>query len=524
MKTKSDARIERRIVTGLILSTEYIEKVIPLLKIKWLKTQESKRITSWCLKYFKKFKQAPKGEIQNIYLSKMESLDNDVAGLIEDTLSSLSKEFKRKKLKFNVEYLFDETEKYLKKRQLQELIELAQEELDNDDLLEATLLASNFTPIETIKSNGVVPLGSAESIRKTYEDQFNPLFNYGNTPLGGMLNRSFCRGCFVSILAQNKLGKSFWLMDFGMKAIQAGCKVAFFQAGDMSREQQERRQGIWLTKKSDLPEYCNTLYIPTLDCVYNQNGECNLKRESTESPFDNYTVDQLRGQAQDNNVTQKELKDCVNDNPKHKPCYNCLRGLGKNAFRFKGTIWYNKRKPVKPLIWKDVYKIVNKKWKKKLQRMRLVSYSTDTLTVNMIKQELNIMEKQGFIADVVLIDYIDLLAPDTDTKTMSLRDQENMKWKRMRSLSLSKNNLIITPTQADAKSFNQKILNKTNFSEDKRKLDHCTAMYGLNMTEQEKKKGVSRINDLVSRDTEGGKIVHVMQRLQIGRPVLGSFY
>jgi len=119
---------------------------------------------------------------------------------------------------------------------------------------------------------------------------------------------------------------------------------------------------------------------------------------------------------------------------------------------------------------------------------------------------------------------MDILAPDTDTKTMSLRDLENGKWKRMRSLSLLKNNLIISPTQADARSFNQRLLNKTNFSEDRRKLDHCTSMLGLNMLPQEKKKGISRINDLVSRDSEGDQIINVAHSLQIGRPVLFSYH
>jgi hypothetical protein len=84
--------------------------------------------------------------------------------------------------------------------------------------------------------------------------------------------------------------------------------------------------------------------------------------------------------------------------------------------------------------------------------------------------------------------------------------------------------LIIAPDQADAKSFKQKVLDKTNFTEDKRKLDHATGMVGINMTTNEKIRGVARYNDIVSRETEGGKVINVGHRLQTGRPVLFSYY
>ena len=523
---ESDSHLERRIVTACILNTKFLKMVYPLIKVKWFKSEESRRIAGWCVSYFRKYSKAPKKEIQNIYLSKIKNLDTDSASLIEDTLFSLSKQFKKKKNKIDVEYLFDETEKYLKKRQLQNLINSAQEELDSGDLTEATLIASNFTPIQRITSNAIIPLSTSKGIREVYEDQFTPLFTYGDTPLGNMINRTLCKGCFVSILAQNKGGKSFTLMDMGMRAINAGCNVVYFQAGDMTQKQQERRQGIWLTKKSDMPEYCEPLYIPVLDCVYNQNGDCDFRdRESKFYPFENYTPEQLRGEAETNNIKVSELKERVKEIKNHKPCINCIRSIDSRRHRnFKGTIWYKKRKRVSPLIWKDVYKAVKNGFHKKLSKMRMITYPTEKLTMSMIKQENDILKKQGFFAQVMLIDYMDILAPDTDTKTMSLRDQENIKWARARALSIMEDILIIAPTQADAKSFKQKIVDKSNFTEDKRKLDHVTGMIGINMTNHEKIKGIARYNDIVQREVEGSKIVHVMHRLQTGRPILGSFY
>ena len=102
----------------------------------------------------------------------------------------------------------------------------------------------------------------------------------------------------------------------------------------------------------------------------------------------------------------------------------------------------------------------------------------------------------------------------------------------MRNLSQErrqgKQPLVITATQADADSYDKNLLTLKNFSEDKRKYGHCTAMYGLNQDPQgnEKKIGVMRINELVIR--EGGcdtiNVVYVLQNLRRGLPVLGSYY
>jgi len=525
---KNDAFIERRIITGLILNTEFCEKLEPLLKIKWLKSEESKRLASWCISYFKKYKKAPSKEIENIYADKSESLDDDVADLIEETLFSLSEEYKKSK-KFNVDYLLDLSEKYIKKRQLQDLINNAQIELDNGDLLEATTIASEFKPIERVISNATIPLSSAKQIRKTFEDQFTPLFTYGDTPLGRLVNRSFCRGCFVGFMGSNKSGKSMMLMDISMKAAFAGRKVIYFQAGDMTEAQQMRRQGIWLLKKSDLSEYCQELFIPVLDCVYSQIGTCKFKKKRRKNPpFRNHTEAQIRGESQNaeiNNLAVSKLKAKVRSRQNYTPCIDCTKSTNpKKQYHFLGTIWYKIRPPVDPLHWKEIFHTVTKKYLKKMNNIRLITYGNETLTMSKVVQEWNILEKTGFTPDVCVIDYMDILAADSDTKNLTQRDQINKIWQRGRALSTDKNACVVVATQADAASFDTKLLKKKNFSDDKRKLDHTTDMFGINMTEIEKEKGILRINSLVSRETDGSKVVYVGQRFQIGRPILFSYY
>ena len=70
--------------------------------------------------------------------------------------------------------------------------------------------------------------------------------------------------------------------------------------------------------------------------------------------------------------------------------------------------------------------------------------------MNKIKAETEILEKTGFFSHVTIVDYMDLLAPDRDTLSMSLRDQINIKWQRARGFSQDKKSLFLSASQSDA--------------------------------------------------------------------------
>ena len=305
-----------------------------------------------------------------------------------------------------------------------------------------------------------------------------------------------------------------------MRAAKQGKQVVFIQAGDMSQAQQERRQAIYLSKKSDLQQYCGPLLIPALDCIWNQNDECELDfraggKKGDDGPFYKKKPEQIH------DLTLKELKEAFEEMPEHTPCYNCLR-FKKN--RFQGALWYKQRKAVEPLSWKEVHRTLEKRHKTLINRIKLITYSSESLTMSKINAELDILEKSGFFPQIIIIDYMDLIAPDYDATGLKPRDQENKKWMRARRLSQDRKCLLLSASQSDTEGFDKKFLSKKNFSEDRRKLDHVTAMVGLNMTKEEKKKGIMRINDIVARDTEGANWCYVTHRLQIGRPIINSFF
>ncbi|KKK56342.1 hypothetical protein LCGC14_3065500, partial [marine sediment metagenome] len=50
-----DSFIERRIVTGLIVSTDYIQQIRPIWSSKMLQSRMAQSLSNWCVDFFDEF-------------------------------------------------------------------------------------------------------------------------------------------------------------------------------------------------------------------------------------------------------------------------------------------------------------------------------------------------------------------------------------------------------------------------------------------------------------------------------------
>lgn len=512
-KIRMDDFIERRIVTGLIVSTDYIRAVNNFWNISFLESTSAKLLSVWCLEYFETYNKSPGKDIEGIFLDKSKGLSRDKIDDIKEILSGLSKEYERGQ--FNVNYLLDQTRVYFREQGVKKLIRDINSYLSSGNLVESEKAINEYSPpVISGEFQSINPFTNVLAVKRAFEDAQKPLIQFPiNKPdmktLGEFWNGQLVREGLVALLGPEKRGKTFMLLELGMRAKASGCNVAFFQAGDMSENQMVKRLCIYLSRKSNVPKHCEGLWLPEVDCVYNQDNTCIRKeREKNE------------GALLDEDIPEKwnnyeKLINVCKENTDHIPCRNCKK--------MKGTVWLKKGHSVKPLTWKEAYKNA-KSWQKKHNKsFKLSTYPNNTLTVSEIRTLLNIWEKQEeFIPDVVIIDYADILAPESKQE---FRHQQNKIWQELRRLSQEKHCLVITATQAAASSYGKRSLELSDFSEDKRKYSHVTAMYGLNQDEDEKKIGIMRINALVIREDEFSitNQVTILQRLQIGRPFLGSY-
>lgn len=527
MKQADLSRRERQVMIGMIASTEYLQNIEPMLDLRWVQSRDAKTIMTWIIEFYQKYNKAPGSLIQEIYYKKLRAnkISDAQAEVIEMALESLSAEahdWDTEDLEFHI----DSAEEYCLECQLQDHGEQVKNLTEVGDREEALRMANEFKPVQIVKSIGVTPFGTDEQKIKMFKAREDTLIKYPGD-LGNFLDPYMIRSGFVIYLAQNKGGKSFNLMDAALRAGQQGRKVLFYQAGDMTQEQMELRMAIYICQLSDQEMYCNKTFIPVMDCIHNQVGSCELdiRNNDEEGPFETEGRSWVEA-----DMRYGDLTAATNLFKNHKPCYECLRQKKRSFTDFKGTIWYKIRPKCDPLDLATFNKIQEAHTKKfnsyftAIKNIKLFSYPSDGMTMSILERQYNLSAKEGFEGEVVIADYLDLFAPDSLAGHMQPRDQENQKWKRGRRFSQEYNTLFISASQSDAQGFDATLLSKKNFSEDRRKLDHVTGMIGLNMTLREKLLGLMRMNEIASRDTDGTKVINVMHRLQMGRPILGSFF
>jgi hypothetical protein len=251
--------------------------------------------------------------------------------------------------------------------------------------------------------------------------------------------------------------------------------------------------------------------VPVLDCVANQNGTCDLEQRTCQFSLDLKKINETF-------VPEERMQLAPRG---YGACAECV---GEN--RFKGTIWWQKQNVANKLEWREALK-VNRKFSARLKGrdFKVISYPNSTINVKGIDAQLDIWEHfDGFVADLVIIDYADILAAE-DTKKEA-RHQVNDTWKAMRALSQKRHCLVLTATQTDTDSFDVETMSLKNFSEDKRKYGHVTGMLGLNQTSNEKMLGIMRIAWIIRREGEAFSniCVRVLECRKIGRPYLDSYY
>ena len=512
--------IERKIIIGLITQTEYLRKLETLWNKDYIESPSASIIADWCWEYFKKYRKAPLQDIELIYIKKMKrGLDKSLAEEIgEEILPSLSDEYEKQGV--NISYLFEITLNYFKERQIVVHNESMAYLLSKGQVDEAQKLVENFKPLqdgdpedehELDLSDGIV----LNKIESAFDTTYQNVIKFPGA-LGEFWNEQLVRGGFVSILSPEKRGKTYILIEFAFRAFKQKRKVAFFQAGDMTENQLLIRLCVYAANKSNIQKYCGLQYVPVQDCIKNQADTCHKKIRECDFGVFRMNENDIRKR-----ITKRELIEAYKNNPKYKPCYNCLE-WGKNKW---GTVWLKEINIKKPLEMREAKRFIRKLFIRAKQSVKIATYVNGTLTLTKIRSKLKKWREAGFVPDVILIDYADLLEAET---RLEERPKQNYIWKGLRALSQEDDWLVVAPTQADAASYSKNRLDLNNFSEDKRKYAHVTAMYGLNQDPEgrEKELGLMRINKIVIRegDFHPTQEVYVLQRLQIGRPFLGSFY
>lgn len=464
--SKAKGTEERRILIGMIVDSTVLGRIASKHRTKMFKSRWANLISGWCVKYYRKYNKAPAGHIESLFETwSLKTKDKDLIKLTARFLNSISNEYESLKEESNSDYIIDLAGDYFNKVELERLRDAIEEDITDGETNKAKNRVSEWRQVEMGVGEGVDILQDKEAIKEAFEDKKEPLIIYpGNAEY--FFGNAFERDGFISFVGPEGRGKSFWLQDVAWRAMEQRKRVAFFEVGDMSRNQIMRRL---MVRASRCP-------LRPRDVNYPKK----IKRVVRRSDGEEYT--QIRHEV-------KTFK--------------------------KGLTWRVAKKSCKD--------IMKRKTKSKKSYFKLSSHPNSTLSVSGIESILKEWERDGWVADVVVIDYADIL--NMDYPGIEGRDRINETWKRLRSLSQKWHNLVVTATQADARSYEAELINMSHFSDDKRKNAHVTGMIGLNQTPDEKKKGIMRLNWTKVRDDDfqTQKCLYVGTCMALANPCVISY-
>lgn len=278
--------------------------------------------------------------------------------------------------------------------------------------------------------------------------------------LGEFFGDHLERDGFIAFMGPEKSGKSMWLLKLTWQALRQRCRVIMFQCGDMSQNQIMKRM-MSLAAKRPL-----------------RSGEYGWPKEILRD------ADGVASVLVENKHFDRPLSP-------------------QDAIKASA------------IFQEDVLRSQN-------SYLKLSCHATGELSVGGMEGKLEALARDNWTPDVIVVDYADILTSSAFHK--EARDKTNSIWEELRKLSQKQHCLVATATQTNALSYTATTLNRSHFSNDKRKFAHVTGMIGINMTDYEKENGLQRLNWLALREGgyNAGKCVTVAGHLAFNNIAIKS--
>lgn len=441
---KADGSREKLVLTAFITRKAFLSKIAPHWKVSGLfKSRWANIVGDWCVSYYIKYKKSPGKNIVALFESWSEGPqdgkpkpDSETVSLVETFLKGISEEHSKTKDKPNLQHLIDTAAIYFEEVRILNLAEKLRNSILNGEVKKAQRAISKSRGIE-LASNSIISFFKDDIRKEIFTKAEEPLFKFEG-PAGKMFGDMFIRDSFCCFMGKTKVGKSFWLARILLEALKNGKRALYISTGDSSRLQVGMRLSSLFLQ---WPMKATKIRIPvSLHYDGLENGYAKVDKEYRK--FKHKLTWQIA-------------------EPKYKELIKT--GLNGNA---------------------DI--------------LRMGVYPSNSLTAlgidALVEEEFN----KGFPADIILIDYMDLLAKPPGIA--DLRESIDESWKTIRSLGQKMNVCVVSLTQADTAAMDTYLLRRKNFTDSRKKLDHVTAMWGINQHGEEQGQQLYRINAIAKRE------------------------
>lgn len=492
-----DHKTERMIITNLIVSSEFCNQIISIIKEEIFEIPYAKKIFRWVKEYFEIYKKAPSQEIKDIFIINSKKLQESEQLLVEEFLLSISHEYDNSSNK-NVQFYVDRAVEYIKKRSFlilaEELSAYAKQNKIKD--CENLLVQSKST---ANAATGIVDPFDPEFIKTAMEiNDTDSLFKFPGK-LGELLP-PVERGRLYSFMGQPKVGKTFCLREVGIIAVMNRLKVFEINC-EMSSNKILNRH---LKRICNLGSKAKTQKYPVFDCSLNQTNQCQKPERTNFIPLI---------------LRSGDIPEFGSHNPKYKPCSIC-----RGSRDYQIAIWYESEEHKEQLDVETAIK-TSAAWNLMYgqDNYRLRCYPKFSANCRDIIKDLEFLEyNQGFIPDVIIVDYADILKPESDLR--EVRHQLDETWKTLGRIASERKAAVWTATQTNRQGAERKSIKTTDIAEDFKKLAHVDCLITINMTPKEHDMGIRRIGVGIVRDDNFDiqKQIMITQNLDTGQVILDS--
>lgn len=251
-------------------------------------------------------------------------------------------------------------------------------------------------------------------------------------------------------------------------------------------------------------EHGEMIRYPVFDCTLNQIGSCNLpERKNTHRLKD---------------TEEAPLPEFDKNNP-YRVCTAC-RGDGSN--RYSVSTWFEMLSPDSLSISNVMRKMHEFQYMYGKNNLRTKNYPRFGASVTDINRDLDMLEMlEGFVPDVIVVDYADILRPD---KIAADRFGIDEIWKLLAAMSAERHALVVTASQGNRGSLHKSSVEDSDLAEWIGKLGHVDLFAALHQSKGEKKLGIIRWGILAHRHKEFDPDRHamVLQNLNVGQQNLDS--
>jgi len=498
---KSDKDVEKRILTGLIISDRVLSTLITYIQPEIFELEVSKQVVRWILDYYSKYKTAPKKHIKDLYESEKGKLKQGLDTEIELYLAKLSEEYLSEggPEGVNDDFNIDKGREYLKTRHLRRVAEGINSLLDLGKPDEAEkFYEANKQVVREVTYKWSKPFDDPQFVNSVFEESETPLFRLkGNL---GELVGDLRRGWLFVVMGPMKRGKTWSLQDIALDAMFSRKRVAYISLEMKDRHLAPRiyRQIGAMGDKEEKEDY----RFPCFDCLNNQDNSCNLPQRTNHM------------------AAPSEYS----PTSKYKPCTACRKMPGGGDF-IAGTWFFEAERPklTLPNTRREIKKF-NKTFGKNL--LRVISFPAFSATMKDVEEELDQLEmEEGFIPDVIITDYASIMASEHHYNDP--RHNIDDIFKAHKRMSQVRSALVVTGTQSlgsGRAALSKEMQDESDVGGNAYILAHVDIMMTLDQTPDEKEDGVWRMGIIEHRWKRFNKRrqVMVLQQLELGMPSLDS--